>query len=304
VTVPYLSLALLLFAGPALTAADDLESAFQNLKDAEAKKDAAQVKKLAAEVHALAKQELAAPAPTDADEKDAYTKHAAYVKEIDVHSEYSLYATAVQSPPETLVDLMAALEEQNPKSQYLDAGYGAYLVAVGQTGGTAKVPAMAEKALANFPNNEDLLIVLADNAMTKKQPDRAVTYATRLTTSLPKKAKPEGMSAADWERKRSAALGHGYWIAGVIHGEQGKFANADKELRAALPLIKGNDAMLGSGLFYLGLADYQLGKMTNNKQQVLDCAKFSLQAAGINSPYAQQAQHNALVCQSESAKMR
>ena len=34
---------------------------------------------------------------------------------------------------------------------------------------------VAEKALANFSENQDLLLVLADNAVTRKQTDRALT---------------------------------------------------------------------------------------------------------------------------------
>src|SRR5205085_1398026 len=168
----------------------------------------------------------------------------------------------------------------------------------------AKVPAIAEKGLANFPENEDVLLVLADTALTRKQPDRALTYATRLVTVMSKHPKPEGMAAAQWERKRNASLGRGYWISGVIQGERGQFVAADKNLRAALPLIQGNDAMVGPALFYLGTVNYELGKMTLSKARVLEGAKYSDQCAAVEGPYADQARHNALVMKNEAAKIR
>jgi hypothetical protein len=62
--------------------------------------------------------------------------------------------------------------------------------------------------------------------------------------------------------------------------------------------------MMGPALFYLGMANYQLGKMTNSKAKVLEGAKFSEQSMAISSPYQDQARHNALVMKDEAAKMR
>ncbi len=298
-----LSMALLLIAGPTVALADDLGDAFENLKKAEEAKDAAQVKKLAAEVHALASKVISAPAPEAEDEKAAWNSRLTYAKDVDLHSEYALYAVAVQSPPETMIDLISALEEQNPKSKYMDAAYGPYLVALNQTGAGAKIPAIAEKGIANFPDNEDLLLYLAESSMTK-QPDRAVTYATRLTNVLNRHAKPEGVSAADWERKRTGALGRGYWIAGVIHGQKDQYMLADKELREALPLIKGSEAMMAPALYWLGVSNYHLGKMTNSKKRVLEGATYSDQAAAIAGPYQQQAWKNAQIMKTEAGRMR
>jgi len=123
-------------------------------------------------------------------------------------------------------------------------------------------------------------------------------------TSLNKRPKPEGMDAAYWERKKATELGQGYWIAGMVLSEQTQYFEADKNLRAAMPLIKGSDGMLAPALYYLGVANFQLGKMTLNKAQVLEAAKFSDQAAAYAGPYQQHAIHNALVMKQEAAKMR
>ena len=146
--------------------------------------------------------------------------------------------------------------------------------------------------------------MLADTAITRKQSDRALGYANRLLAALNKHPKPEGIASADWERKRSATLGRGHWIAGLVQSEKAQYYQADAHLRAALPLIQGNEAMMGPALFHLGLANYQLGKTMLNKARVLEAAKFSEQAAAIQGPFSQQAWHNALVMKTEAANMR
>jgi hypothetical protein len=146
--------------------------------------------------------------------------------------------------------------------------------------------------------------VLADNAVNRKQTDRALNYTNRLTAALVKHSRPAGTPAAQWDRKHNAGLGRGYWIAGMIYGERNQYAAADKNLRAALPLIQGNQAMMGPALFYLGMANYQLGKMTLNKAKVLEAAKFSEQSAAIESAFTDQARHNAIVMKTEADRMR
>jgi hypothetical protein len=295
---------ILLSAGPLLAATGELEDAFRDLKEAESKKDAALVKKLAGETCALARQAAAAPAPADEGEREAWKARVEYARGVELYTEYALFSAAVQSPPAVTVDLLAALEQQNPKSQYLDGAYGSYLVALNQIGAASKIPAIAEKALASFPDNEDLLLVLANTAQSAKQNDRALDYAKRLVAVLGKHPAPEGIPAGDWETKRNAALGRCYWIAGMVHSEGKQYIEADRDLRAALPLIKGNDAMLASALFYLGVANYDLGARARSVARVLEGAKFSEQSAAITSPYEQQARTNAQAMRTAAAKMR
>jgi hypothetical protein len=295
---------ILLCAGPLLAAPGELEAAFKNLKEAESKKDAALVKKLAGEACALARQAAATAAPEDEDEKEVWKARVEYARGVELYTEYALFSAAVQAPPAVTVELLAALEQQNPKSKYLDGAYGSYVVALNQMGEAAKIPAVAEKALESFPENEDLLLVLADTALSAKQNDRALDYAKRLVAVLGNHPAPEGVPAGDWEAKRNAALGRGYWISGMVRGEGKQFTEADSDLRAALPLIKGNDAMLSSALFYLGVANYDLGTKAKDKARVLEGAKFSEQAAAIKSPYAQQARTNAQAMRTAAAKMR
>ncbi len=294
----------LLIAGLSPAATDDLENSFKALSEAESKNDPALVKKLAAETCSLARKVIATPAPTADAEKEAWASHVERARSIELHTEYALYSVAVKAPPTTTIELFTALEEQNPKSKYLDEAYGHYFVALNKTGAAAKIPVVAERALSNLPENEDLLLVMADTAMTRKQVDRANTYAERLIAVLSKHPKPDGVAAADWERKRTAAFGRGYWIAGLTHMEKKQYYEADKDLRQALPLVKGSDAMTAAALFHLGVANYQLGMTFLRKSQVLDAIKFSDQVATMDSPFALQARRNAYAMRNDAAKMR
>jgi hypothetical protein len=287
-------------AAPVATA-DDLESSFQALKEAEASKDAAKVLKLASETSALARKAISEPAPET--DKEAWTARVAHAKEVDVYTEYALYATAVQSQPATMVELLTALEAQNPTSKYLDQGYSAWFSALHSLKKDAEIVPTAQRALKSFPNQEDALAVLMESALGSKQMGRAATYAERIITHMNAHQKPAGMAAADWERKRNTLLGRSRWVAGVAHAEQNNHYEADRDLRAALPLVTGTP-MHASCLFYLGLSNYQLAGMLRDKGKMLEAAKFSEQAAALGGPLQQQAWRNATAMKAEAAKLR
>ena len=268
--IPALSVALVLAASTGVAVADELEDSQTALKAALAAKDPAKVKQLAAAVHAAA-QKLEAPPPADVTDKEAYQARADYAKEVDGYSEYALFALAVQSQGPTALDLISALEKQNSKSKYLD--------------------------------EPDVLVIEADNALAKNQTDRALGLANRLIAAGNRKP-PEGVSASDWETRKTAALSRGYWMAGVIQGQKDLYKDADRNLRAALPLIKGNNAMMGPALFYLGVANYNIGKLTLNKAKMVEAAKFSQDAANIQGPYQDKAYRNAMNIKAEADKMR
>ena len=61
---------------------------------------------------------------------------------------------------------------------------------------------------------------------------------------------------------------------------------------------------MGPALFYLGVANYQLGIMTNNKKQVLEGATFSDQCAAIEGPFQQGCRQNAQNMKGVANQMR
>lgn len=301
--IPVYGLAVILFAGTLAGAPDDLTTTYNSLKEAVAAKDAALVKKLAPETHALARQQLEAPDPESEAQKEYMVQRKAFAREVQSYAEYSLSATALQSPPPLLVELLAALEGLNPKSKYLDDAYASYFAALQQMKESAKIPDVAEKAIVHFPNNEDLLMVLADHMLSHQQTARAGAYAERLIASLMKHSRPETISPAEWERKRSLELGRGYWIAGLAHGEKNEHFQCDKDFRAAMPYIKDNPQMLAPALFYLGVSNYYLGRTAMNHAQILEGSKYSEQCSKIPGPYQRQAWTNAHLMKTEADKL-
>ncbi|HSW48556.1 MAG TPA: hypothetical protein VLH09_00200, partial [Bryobacteraceae bacterium] len=274
------------------------------LKEAVSKKDVPLTKKLVAETSALAREEAEMEEPADANLKQTWKERTAWARDVDKFCEYALFSLSVSAEPAVAIDLLTTLEKLNPKSVYLDdGGYSRYFAALQESGASAKILPVAENAIKNLPNASDVLMVLLNNALGKGQTGQALTYGQRLVSAMSKDAKPEGMAQADWDRKRSTALGQGYYAVGMVHAAGNKFFDADKALRAALPYIKGNPGMYGPALFQLGVANFQLGVQTNNKKRVLEAATFSEQASKISFDRSADAFRNAQAMRAQAAKM-
>jgi len=269
--------------------ADSVDLAYNNLKAAEAMNDPDSVAKWSAETSRLARKVEQSTQPLDDDAKARID----YAKQMDTYSEYSIYATMLKTTdPAKIIALVEPLEQRNPKSEYLSKSYGMYLNALRKTGQNDKAGAAAEKEADRDPNNEDVLLIAADYNMQRQNQDKALAYATKLSEVMQAKTKPAELGDADWEKKKETLLGASYWIQGVVYSGQKNYAQADKTLREALPLIKGDSQMLGVGLFHLGVADYELGKSTKKRALLRDALKFSQQSAAIKSPLQAQALAN------------
>ena len=292
------TIGLLSFAGLAWAAPDELDDAYSNLKEATTKKDLEQVQKWSAETSKLARAFVAAPQPADADAK-AYKERLEFAKEVDAYSEYSLGFMATQGlEPAKVIHVVDSLIAQNPKSKYLDLCSGVYIATLGKQGGLAKQLEGAAKIVAGRPDQEEALLTLVEG-YANKSPDRALGYANKLTSVMKAKPKPEGVPEADWERKKSMMLGHGYYYAGVIEGNKSAWVDCDRNLRAALPLISKDQALLGTAYFYLGLSNYQLGKMTNDRTKIHAAQQYSEQSSKIPGPMQQQAFRNSMAMKQE-----
>src|SRR5258708_35554094 len=132
------------------TAQGDMENSYQNLQKAVKDNDAAQVKKLAAETFVAARAIIASPAPQADADKETWTKDVAYAKDVESNTESALYSVAIQARPEEAVELFALLEQQSPKSRYLDQGYGFYFQCLQKTGGPGEISRHHAKAVAEF----------------------------------------------------------------------------------------------------------------------------------------------------------
>lgn len=290
--------AVLAFGG--MVWADELDDAYAQLKDAQTKKDADGIKKWASETSKAARAELAKPKPADAT-ADAWKQRQDFAKEVDTLTEYALATGAIEPglDPGKVVELSEALIAQNPKSQYLSLCTSSYLGALDKQSPGKSLDG-ANKIIAGNPNNEDALFTLA-NGNAAKAPDKALGFASRLVTVMRSKAKPEGVAEADWDKQKTTMLAYGYYIEGTISaaGARPSFPDCDKDLRAGLPYITKLPTLLGTTYFYLGLCNYQISKLTNDRSKLAEAQKFSEQAASMPGPMQQNASRNAALMKQE-----
>ncbi len=287
------ALAVSTFAWTQQSRTAEIESAYAKLKEAEGKKDPDGVLEWGEKTSQAARIVVASPKPEKADEVELWTNAVDYAKQVDTYTEYSQFASAVGGiPGAKIIALTESIEKRSPKSDYLTKLYPTYIGALIQSGQTAKKMSVAENRIAVDPGNEDLLMVLADGYMSQKNVAKSSLYAKQLVEALKTKSKPEGVSDADWEKKKASAQGLGYWITGVNHAEAKRYKDADEALRAALPLIQGQTNLQAPALFYLGLSNYNLGKPTKDKKRIAEAIKFSDECAKLASPFKDPALKN------------
>jgi len=281
-------------------APDGLDDAYQQLKDAQTAKDPDAVKKWATETAKLAKAQATGPKIEGYTDED-WPKRVDYAKQVGTVCEYAVSTIATQPglAPAKVVEMVDALLAINPKSTYIGTATAPYLAALGKLGGVDKQIEGATKIVTGSPNEEDALMSLSENLMSKNKPDQAYTYASRLVTVMKTKAKPEGSSEEDWNRRKSTLLSRGYYTAGVTGCMRQVWKDCDTNLRAAVPMVSGQPAMAGPAYFYLGVANYQISKITTDRTKLQEALKFTQQSAAIAGPMQAQAQQYVNVMQGE-----
>lgn len=276
--------------------ADDIDAAHNNLKAAEAKKDPDLVAKWSGQTSQIARKVVASTQPTDADEVEDWKRRVDFSRQLDTYTEYSIFAAALQtSDPGKRIMLGDALFARNPKSQYMPQVAEIQLNSYRQLGQIDKALAFGEKMLEIDQSSEDILVFVADQYLQKKRnPDKVLAYSAKVVELMDSKPKPQGAADADWAKKKATLSGLAHFMAGSTLFDQGKLAPADKELRAALPLVEGNDQLKAATLFYAGLVNY---KMNN----VPDALRFNQLCAAIKSPFQAKANENIKVMRGQSA---
>jgi hypothetical protein len=189
--------------------------------------------------------------------------------------------------------LTETLIAQNPKSEQIDTATPQYLAALSKQS-PAKANAAASKILVGRPDDEYALDAVARNWGS---PGSALGAANRLIGVMGRKKKPEGMSDADWQRSRNDMLGNAYMSAGIIQAGQNHYADADRNLKAALPLVGGSSTSYI--YYYLGVSNYQMGKLTTDKAKMATGLQYTEKAAGIAGPMQTQASNNAAIMKRE-----
>ncbi len=275
---------------------DHLEAAHQNLKAAEAKKDPDLIRKWSDRTSQIARKVMASPQPKEADEVDEWKRGVDFAKQLDTYTEYSLYAAALQTQdPRKRIELAESLGARTPKSQYSGQAAQIQFDAYRQLGDNARLLAFSEKTLQTDQSSEDMLAMVSNEYVEKKRdPDKVVAYSAKIVELMNTKPKPEGVSDEDWARKKKTLSGLAHYMSGLAQYNQKKYSPADKELRAAIPLVEGNDQLKAATLFYAGLANYSM-------KNIPDALRFNQQCAAIKSPYQAKAAENVKVMRQQGA---
>lgn len=271
---------------------EDVESANQALKAAEAKKDAALVKKYSDLAAKNARKMAAAPQPKEADEVAAWKAQVEYAKHAAQYADYAAFKMAVESrDPKVTIELAESLVQRDPAAEYALKARDPLFLAYRQAGANDKAVALAEKVLATEQTNEDMLLVVADSYIQqKKEPEKVHAYTAKIVEIMGAKAKPEGVADADWNARKNTITGVAYYMSGRLYSDGSRHAQADQQLRKALPLVESNADMKAETLFRLGLANYNMAKGSPERAQ--DSATFFRQCAAIKSPFQARAATN------------
>ncbi|MCW5977646.1 MAG: hypothetical protein KIT09_06195 [Bryobacteraceae bacterium] len=291
-------------AGEKMLQADPANAAGAHamLKIAEERKDPDLIKKWAVLTFDAAKKAVEATPPKfeDSDHEQAWKQNVDFAKQVGTYAEYSLFNSFLQTAePAKKIELGEALQQVNPQSQYASQITPHLFLAYREVGNAEKAIAIAEASLAKDPTNEDMLLATADYYMnTKKDAAKTLDYSKKLVDLLNAKPAPEGIGPAEWEKKKKSMLGVGHWMMGVTYSTQSKFADANKSLREALPLVEDNPPLVPPALFHLGLANFKLGEKGND-QMILEAFNYFKRCASIKSPFQAAAQKNLSAIQSQ-----
>ncbi len=282
----------------------DLNDVYGKLKEADEKKDNAEVKKLAVQALQLSSKILKSAQPPGESDPEVWKTTQAQAKDVKTYAEYALDAAVLRAPePAEKIDLFETLEKEAPDSKYLPQLYTPVLGAYAKMK-PDKSFAFAQRAISKDPNNEDLLLVLTAGSFDRKQYDATANYGTKLAKSMATHPRPEGVAAADWDRKKNLMAGRGYWLAGMAYAAQGKYPQAAESLKASLPFVASEHELTAGAQFTIGLADYNLARATQDKALMQEALKYSQMAATSSSAYNKQAAQNAYAIKQELARMR
>ncbi|HRJ19197.1 MAG TPA: hypothetical protein PLF84_09135 [Bryobacteraceae bacterium] len=281
-------------AAEAVLVKDPLNSpaAYNALQAAEKSKDSEGILTWSARTVEAAKKMLEVKKPEDEDEVETWEREVDYARQVIIRCEYSLYAAAATAAEHGDVAAFAgALAERHPDSQYLPQIAGRHFAALQQLKQTEQAIALAEKTLEKDKSNPEMMLVVADHYMQgRKDLDKALATAELLATTVEPMPAPEGVAADVWEGRRKTLLGLAFWMQGMILSEQKNWSPSDQAFRKALPLIAGNNDLLGPAYFFLGLSNYNMSRTNRKLRQ--EALRFNELCSKIQGPYREQAIKN------------
>ena len=265
---------------------NDLDSAHDALKAAEAQNNPELIAKYAELAWDLATRTLQTPKPADPEYVPDWSKQMDFARENLAYSEFTVAnLAAAQTDELKRAELTLALQERNPRSQFLALAKKPTVIELASLN-PAKALQLAEQGLIENPGNIDFLMTVADHDMSiEKNLPQVLSYALRILELVQGKPQPADLTPAEWERKQAKFTGWANWMAGVVYGKQARYGLSDRHLRAALGYIRENSRLTAAAYFYLGYDNYALAGELVDKGRAIEAVKFSKLCADMDSPF-------------------
>jgi hypothetical protein len=278
----------------------DLDAAYDALQAAQAKGDSEVVRKYLPIAWDIATRTRKLPKPADPDDMADWARQMEFAKEVLTFTEYALSTEATQeADPQKKAELIKSLESRNPESKFLAVAKNDRPRIDLATLNPEKAVELAEQGLVDDPDNEDFLVTVANHYMQREQDlPKVLNYSLRLLELLPRKPKPDDVSASEWEAKKAKYSGWANWMAGVIYAKQARYGLTDRHLRAALGNLH-EERLLAGAYFYLGYANYAMAGELRDKGRAIEAVKFDKLCTAIDGPYREPALKNLEVLRNE-----
>lgn len=270
------------------------------VKSAEALKDRDAILLWAKQSHQAASGLAAAEAPEDM-EADAWQAEQSYATQVAKYADYvHLAQAAVSTDTAEVAAYASALRGLNPKSEYLPAVLERQFV-VGRAANQRELAVEAAEALTEMEkgNDETLLYLASIYLESKQKQDKIIPYTDAALALLSTKTRPESVPEADFKKQQDLSTGLAYWVQGLHHATGSRWPQANTSLRKALPFLGGNAAMQAAAYFYLGVANFEIGKRSKDHKEIVDAVKFTELCANMKSPYQAQAKQNLTAIQGQ-----
>lgn len=274
----------------------DSEIAYAGLQAAVAKQNNDLIVKWATLTNESAKKAVKLPKPEDEDEEARWKYSVDFGQQVQKRCEYEVYTAALRSTDASQkLKLMDALKALNAQSEYAGQLDEQYFLAYRAINANDKALEVAERLAGVNKANEDMLLLLANNAFEKKDAENTIKWSTAVVELLKAKPAPQGTSAEDWEKKKNTISGISLWMIGMTHASKSNHPQTDAVLRQAVPLIQGNDALVSHALFQLGLANHRMGEKAGNVKLIQEAYTFFRQCSTVKGPNQGAAAKNATV---------
>jgi hypothetical protein len=271
-----------------LLAADpnDLDSAHDALKAAEAQNDPALMSKYAQLAWDLATRTVQSPKPSDPDDIPDWSKQITFAREVLDYSEYTLATLAAAQKDELKrAEITLALQERNAQSKFLVLTKKATVIDLAKINPQRAIQ-LAEEGLVKDPDNVDFLMTVADHDMSvEKNLPQVLSYSLRILELVQGRPQPDGITQSEWDKKKAKFTGWASWLAGVVYGKQARYGLSDRYLRVALNYVREDHRLLAAALFYLGYDNYALAGELADKGRAAEAVKFSKMCADMDSPF-------------------